>query len=567
MGPTYRHEVNTVIKGESLPSDAEHTERSRARRSSVWLALAMLVALVAGCQPPITPQDESSAAVPPRGGRLVYGLTLVVSGIDPHVDASSELGIPLTSVYDTLVYQDLDATFVPGLAERWEVSDDGLVYTFYLRRDVTFHDGTRFDAEAVQFNLDRIADPDTMSRKAASLLGPYVRTEVVDDFTARVHFSSPFAAFLDGASQVYLAMVSPEAVRTWGPDYADHQVGTGPFMFKEYVPRDRLVLERYPDYAWAPSVYGHQGPAYLDEIEFRFFADAATRVLALESDQAQVMGEIPPQDAARLRETENVNVLEVAIPGQPLQFFLNTDRLPTNDLRVRQALLYAADRPAITQVVFASTSPVAYGPLSRSTLYYNEGVEQLYPHDVDRAAQLLEEAGWIDSDGDGLREKDGQPLVLQAILMTWGYVPEVGQMLQAQFRTVGVDLQTEEMAFPAAVAAAAEGQYHLAPMVFSSSDPSILETTFRSSNAEGGFNWAKVRDPLIDGLLEEGARTMDGEGREAIYDQLQGLIMEQALILPIRDYVNLNGYRTQVRGLRFDRRGWFPWLYDVYLSE
>ena len=178
------------------------------------------------------------------GGRLVYGLTLAPSGIDPHVDASSELGIPLTSVYDTLVYQDLDGTFVPGLAERWEISQDGRAYTFYLRPDVKFHDGTEFDANAVRFNLDRIASPETMSRKAASMLGTYSHTEIVDDHTVRVHFTEPYAPFLDSLSQVYLGMASPTAVQEWGAEYQLHQVGTGPFIFQEYVPNDHLTLIR-----------------------------------------------------------------------------------------------------------------------------------------------------------------------------------------------------------------------------------------------------------------------------------------------------------------------------------
>jgi len=544
-----------------------HSAHVRGRRlAAVVLLVLALVGLLA-CELPMPQPVRPPSEGPRQGGRLIYGLALVVSGIDPHVDASSELGIPLTSVYDTLVYQDSDGGFVPGLAERWEVSDDGLAYTFHLRKGVSFHDGTVFDAEAVKFNFDRIADPETKSRKATSLLGPYERTEVVDDFTVRVRFRQPHAAYLDAVSQVYLAMVSPAAVQEWGAEYQEHQVGTGPFMFKEYVPRDHLILERNPDYDWAPEVYRHQGPAYLDSIEFRFFADPASRVLALESGQAHVMGEMPPQDVARLLESPEFDILRVPIPGQPLQFFVNSDKAPTDDLRVRQALLYAADRDAITQAIFRETSPVAHGPLGAVTLGYDENVVDMYPHDLTKAAALLEQAGWVDSDDDGLRDKDGRPLSLEMILMGWGYVPEVGQMLQSQFRQVGVHLQMQEMAFPAALAAAREGQHHLAPMVFSSSDPGILSSTFHSANADAGFNWAKVRDEELDRLLDSGAQALDEAERLEFYAQAQQRIMYLALILPVRDYVNLNGISVEVKGLRYDRSGWFPWLYDVYLTE
>jgi peptide/nickel transport system substrate-binding protein len=546
-----------------------HNQLSRLAFLCTVLSLSILVA----CGPAPTPQASSSQpqptgeAAPVQGGKLVYGLTLAPSGIDPHVDASSELGIPLTSVYDTLVYQNLDGSFVPGLAERWEVSDDGLVYTFYLRHDVKFHDGTPFNAQAVQFNLDRIADPQTQSRKAKSMLGPYDHTDIVDDYTVRVYFTEPYAPFLDSASQVYLGMASPTAVEKWGVEYQLHQVGTGPFMFKEYVPNDHLTLVRNPDYAWAPAVYTHSGPAYLDEIEFRFYIDPAVRALALESGEANVMGEVPPQDAKRLENNGQFTLYQVPIPGQPLQFFLNTEKPPTDDLRVRKALLYATDRQAIIDTIFQGYSPVAYGPLNASTVGFDPQIQNTYPYDPEQAVALLEQAGWTDTNGDGIREKDGQPLVLRAYLMTWGYLPEAGQMLKAQLKSIGVDLQTEVLAYPAAVEAAGRGDHNLAPMTFASTDPSVLSSTFLSSNADGGFNWSRVRDKELDQLLQEGVQILDPAQRAALYGQAQARIMDLALILPIRDYVNLDAASANVHGLRYDPRGWFPWLHDVYLEE
>jgi peptide/nickel transport system substrate-binding protein len=543
------------------------------RLSSLLMILCLIAASAAACGatptsvPTAPPPQPTEEAGPVEGGRLIYGLTLAPSGIDPHVDASSELGIPLTSVYDTLVYQDLDGSFVPGLAERWQVSPDGLTYTFYLRHDVVFHDGTPFNAEAVKFNLDRISSPETLSRKAADMLGPYDHTEVVDEYTTRVHFSEPYAPFLDSASQVYLGMASPAAVAQWGAEYQLHQVGSGPFLFQEYVPGDHLTLVRNPDYAWAPEVYDHEGPAYLEEIEFRFFTDPAVRSLALESGEAHVMGELPPQDAARLEGNEDFELYLVPVPGQPLELFVNVAKAPTDDAQVRQALLYAADRQTIVDTIFMGYSPVAHGPLAASTMGYEPAVEEMYAYDPGQAATLLDAAGWVDSDGDGVRDKDGQALVLPTYLMTWGYLPEVGQMLQAQLQQVGVSLDIQVVAFPAAIEAAAQGQHNLIPMTFSSSDPSVLNTSFLSSNADGGFNWSKVRDPELDRLLQEATREMDIQRRAEIYSQIQIAIMNQALLLPIRDYVNINAATAAVEGLQYDRRGWFPWLHDVYLAE
>jgi peptide/nickel transport system substrate-binding protein len=512
--------------------------------------------------------ESPTAEMPALGGsKLIYGLTLAPSGIDPHVNASSELGIPLTSVYDTLVWQDLSGEFVPGLAKSWEISDDGLIYTFHLRDDVVFHDGTPFNAQAVKFNLNRIADPSTKSQKAIFMLGPYESTEIVDDYTVKVHFKEPYAPFLDSASQVYLGMASPAAVEKWGVDYQLHQVGTGPFTMKEYIPKDHLTLVRNPDYNWASSIFNHQGPAYLEEIEFRFFAEPATRALALEGGEADVMGEIPPHDAERLADNPAFTLLPVAIPGQSLQFFLNTEKAPTDDLRVRQAINYATDKEAIVKAIFKEYSPVARGPLNAFTIGYDESVVGMYEYDLAKAGALLEEAGWVDSDGDGIREKDGQRLKLEAYLMGWGYVPEVAQLLQAQLKAMGMEMESQLVAYPAALEAAREGRHNLIPFSLSSSDPDILRTFFHSSNADSGFNWSKVRDPKLDELLENGARTLDLGRRQELYAEAQQLIITEALILPIRDYVNLNAASAKVKGLRYDLRGWFPWLYDVYLEQ
>jgi peptide/nickel transport system substrate-binding protein len=566
----------------STPNSRSSAQQSR----KTPVVVVVLLALVAVCllallayfvwralspkpTPLPTPLIEQATPTPAAtgGGKLVYGLTLAPSNIDPHVGASSELGIPLTSVYDTLIYQNVDGSLVAGLAERWEVSGDGLVYTFYLRHDVKFHDGTPFDAQAVQFNLNRIVSPETKSQKAKGLLGPYDRTEVVDQYTVKVYLTQPYAPFLDSVSQVYVGMASPAAVQQWGAEYQLHQVGTGPFIFKEYVPQDHLTLVRNPDYNWAPDVYSHDGPAYLDEIEFRFFVDPAVRALALESGDADVMGEMPPQDVARLESNPEYTVYQVPVPGQPLQFFLNSAKAPTDDQRVRQALLYATDRKAIAQTIFMGYSPQAYGPLSAVTMGYDSAVEEMYGYDPAQAESLLTEAGWTDSDGDGIRDKDGQPLALQAYIQGWGYLPEVAQMLQAQLKGVGVDLQVQVVAYPAAVEAAKNGEHHLAPMVFFGSDPSILNLTYLSANADGGFNWSKVRDAELDRRLIEAESATDLTQRANLYMQAQEQIMDLALVLPVRDYVNLNVSRARVQGLQFDRRAWFPWLYDVYLEQ
>lgn len=535
------------------------------KKHAIPTTILILLSLMLGaCRGAEATPTATTAAGSNNAVRMVYGLTLAPSGVDPHVNASSELGIPLTSVYDTLVYQDPDSgEFVPGLAERWQASDDGLVYTFYLRRDVSFHDGTPFNAEAVRVNLERVINPDTASQKAVFMLGPYDRSEVIDDHTVQIHLSRPYAPLLDALSQVYLGMASPAALEQWGADYQFHQVGTGPYEFVEYVPNDHLTLARNPDYAWGPPVFENGGPAYVDQIEFRFFVDAATRAPALETQEAYVMGEIPPRDATRLDGRDDFTLYAVPIPGQPAQFFFNTQLSPLDDLRVRQALLYATDRETIVQTIFVDTSPAAYGPLSAATRGYDPGVRELYPHDADKAAQLLEAAGWYDSDGDEVRDQGGAPLRLTMALGGWGFNPDMAQLLQAQWAEVGVELTAEVMPYPALLEAGRSGSHHLVGFNLFGRDPDLLTAFFHSG---GGFNFSQVDDDALDGQLEAAATTT-GTDRDALYSQIQRSIMEQALVLPVRDYVNLNVARADVQGLHFDAQGWFPWLVDVKLGN
>jgi peptide/nickel transport system substrate-binding protein len=286
----------------------------------------------------------------------------------------------------------------------------------------------------------------------------------------------------------------------------------------------------------------------------------------MEAGQVHVMGEIPPQDALQLESSGIAFLYQVQVPGQPLQFFLNTERPPTDDLLVRQAILFAADRQAIASTLFQGYSPVAYGPLSAQTMGFEPAVRESYGYDQARATALLDQAGWIDSDGDGIRDRASQPLALQACLMGWGYLPEVGQMLRNQLSAVGIYLQLQQLDFEGVMAAAHSGECHLAPVTFSSSDPSVLNLTYLSVHADGGFNWSNVRDAELDRLLHEGVSALDPAHRAGLYAQAQMRIMSRALVLPIRDYVNLNAAHTSVSGLAFDRRGWFPWLYDVYLE-
>lgn len=499
------------------------------------------------------------------GNRIVYGLTLNPSGFDPHIHISNELGIPFYSVYDTLIYrhpQTMD--FVPGLAERWEMAPDGLSWTFALRRDVTFHDGTPFNAQAVAANLDRITNPELASGKALALLGPYTGYTVVDDFTITLHLSEPYAPLLDGLSQVYLGMASPVALREYSKNtYQWHQVGTGPYRLEEIVPGDRIILRRNPEYAWGPVFYAEATDQSVDTVEFRFYTDPATRSLALESDAVQMIGELLPTDVELLLGNTQLRVLRVPIPGLPQQFFFNTKRAPTDELAVRQALLYATNRTEIVDAVFQGQSPVAHGPLTATTPFYDPAVEALYPFDPTFAQSLLLGAGYGDSDNDGIWDRDGEPLRLTMIFPSWNQTPEVAQLIQSEWRDIGIEVELIRVPdFPTLRSYALEGDFHLIAFYDFGVEASLLNQFYMTGGAN---NWSGFSDSELDGWLHEAVRQVDAGTRAALYSSVQQRIMEQAVVLPIREYVNLNGTTARLDGVIFSAQGWWPLLRNLQL--
>jgi ABC-type transport system substrate-binding protein len=288
---------------------------------------------------------------------LRYGLAQIPLGLDPHIFSAPELSILLNNVYETLVYLNEDYQYEPSLAESWHVSANGLSFTFKLRSSIYFHDDTRFNAQAVKENLDRIVESPTGSRKAASLLRGYQGSDVLDPYTIRVRFAEPYPDFLDSLAQVYLSIASPTAFKKWGPtEYQKHLTGTGPFRFsaEDYVPGDTVVLERNPDYSWGfasyrnrgPKYFGsghnpnsscqqthqvhdHSGPAFLDRVIFKSIADPDERVAALEVGLVDAVDQLPLQYAAGWAEAG-----QYWITPEPVGLF--HARGETNKLRLNQ---------------------------------------------------------------------------------------------------------------------------------------------------------------------------------------------------------------------------------------
>jgi peptide/nickel transport system substrate-binding protein len=263
-----------------------------------------------------------------------------------------------------------------------------------------------------------------------------------------------------------------------------------------------------------------------------------------------------------------------------MQFMMNLNRFPTDNPAVRQALLYGTNREAIVDAVFQRFSPVAFGPLAATTDYYNPDVSTFFVHDDQQARDLLNAVGFSETNengillaptnatttdsGEGEAAIQGVPLKLKIVVPPWGMAPEVAQLLQSQWKTLGIDVEiTQAAGYGALMDAARSGDYNLIAMHSFGRDPNLIAQYFKSGQM---FNWSGYADYELDNYLDEAASTLDETLRASLYGAAQIRLMEQSVILPVRDYVNLNGAAANIEGVSFDAQGWFPLLHNFSVS-
>jgi peptide/nickel transport system substrate-binding protein len=212
-----------------------------------------IAASAAEATKPAEAAKPAAAPAPPKGGELKIGAYRTLDNLDPAVYWGPVETMVTQMLFDPLMHKGNDNKYHPGLAESWQVSDDGKTLTFKLRRGVKFHDGTDLKADAVKFQFDRAVDPATKSKYAKSLLGPYDSTIAVDDYTVQLRLKEPFAPIFDSLSQGYLGIPSPTAVKKYGDKFEEYLVGSGPFKLVEWKRDTHITLERNPEYAWGTA--------------------------------------------------------------------------------------------------------------------------------------------------------------------------------------------------------------------------------------------------------------------------------------------------------------------------
>lgn len=544
-----------------------------SRRLLAVLAGTTLLAIALGGCAAATDTPAGADLTPVSGGVLRVGengdeLTL----LDPHQLSATNTTTLLRPIFDTLVWEEPDKSFSPGLAESWDISDDGLTYTFHLRQGVTFHDGSPWNAEGLKANFEHILDPATKSPLAASYIAPYESSTVIDEYTLAVKLTAPYSAFLNVLAQTYLSIVSPKQIAEAPETIATDPIGSGPFKFVKWTKGESIELERYDDYDWGPGEAKHTGPAYLDGIVFTFIAEDSVRYNALSAGDVDIIEWTPPQQVKQTEASDTLAFTSTDRPGHPYTFWLNTSRAPFDDVLVRQALVAAIDRDKIVETTSFGQWQTADGYITPITPDYAKNSAAI-TFDPKKANDLLDEAGWTETDADGYRTKNGERL--SAIWPNAGTVAQttqLGELIQAQAKDVGIDIEIQQISAQEQSDRSASGDYDISAGIWTTNTADVLWIQYSSKNIttpeRRGQNAAHLRDDELDQILDQARETTDDAERATLYKSAQSRLVELAPAIPLYVRPDLVSYNKQnVQDVTFETAYGALWFYDTWLTN
>ncbi|MER7205704.1 ABC transporter substrate-binding protein [Streptosporangium sp. NPDC000239] len=506
---------------------------------------------------------ETGAANPASGGgtegdSLVWAIETQPITFNPQQWGQNKARLLVHNQFDALVARGRDGEFLPWLATSWEVSKDGLTYTFKLRRDVTFHDGEKFDAASVKANLDQLVAPGYNPAVAGIQLREYSSAEVTDPYTLKITLKAPDALFLDFLASPYAGQVSPKSLRNakdlkaGGPDL----VGTGPFILDRFTPGQEAHYRRNPAYNWAPPNAAHQGPAYLAEITYRFLPEAAVRVGALTSGQVQVIEGVPATELGLLKADPGVRVETSLNSGSAFSYYFNVSHPPFDDKRVREAFRDAVDVDTVLNSVYQGTARRAWSIVGQgSPQFYDASLENTYGNDTRRANELLDEAGWTERDAEGFRVKDGKRLTVRSVESA-PYVRDrrdvLAQAVQAAVKqSAGIDFQPKVVDQGTQQKALEDDQYELFQNSRGDTDAGAALNLILPKGA--AINRTHFENADLDKLLAEASTTSDQARRKELYARAQRTVVaEEALLLPLYVPADQVAYGAGVTGITFE---------------
>jgi peptide/nickel transport system substrate-binding protein len=489
---------------------------------------AIAVVAIAG----LSATMPAAAETPQRGGTLTVGFSSDTKTLDPTFSIQWSERQVLYLIYNTLIRTGQGFTLNPELAKSWEVSDDGLRIVFKLQEGVKFHDGTDFDAEAAKWNLDRRLDESVGSPQRKQLLPVIKSIEVVDKYTFAINLKEPFPPLLGFLAERSGFVISPTAAKKYGEDYGSNPVGTGPFVFREWVRGGHIIVERNDDY-W------EEGLPYLDRVVFSDISGAVVGIQRLITGEIDFISELPPQNVQEVETNDNINLVPITVGlWYSLQWHWYEPPFDNSDLR--KAVAHAIDRDRLNEIVMAGKAGIANGPTPPG-LWWHDATIKGYDYDPARAKELLAKSGY-----DPAKE-----IVL--VSSTRAIYTQISQLVQEQLTAIGLNVRIEPVAASESYSRVVKRLTNFTPTSWTQRpDPDgLLYILFHS---KGYANSTGYNNPKLDALLEEARRISDIDRRKAIYSEAQRILVEDLPYVSLFFSVEYAAMSNQIRD--------FAWVPD-----
>lgn len=551
---------------------------SRSRTTGAALILSSVLVLSA-CGSNASGQNDDGASAagggePVTGGTLVYLEHQAHENLYPPDAGFYPNGGIVNNITDRLVYQDPETLELePWIATDWQINEDATEYTFTIRDDVTFSDGTPLDAEAVAANFDLYGKGDPERALIVSeAINNYSHSEVIDDTTVAFHFEAPAPGFLQATATINSGLLHPDTLagsfEDFAPGNSTEVIGTGPFVITEESLGTSLTLTAREDYDWAPPSLEHQGRARLDAVQIEVTPEDSVRVGSLLSGQADVVRYVQAQDEAQVAGA-GFDIYAPQTNGVNNSISIRFGHEILSDLRVRQALIAGTNRQEVVDTIYTDHYPLATSTLSSGAAGYLDTSEHL-DYDPERARELLEEAGWTEG-ADGIRTKDGQPLRLvvnEAAPQPRSF--EALTLISQQWQEIGVDLQILRAdAGTYAQAILDPEQVQLYHSMVARADLDVIKSQFHSQNRNALLNRVgeePVLDEEIEGLLDAVASEPDPDERIARTQEVQTYLAENAYVIPLFEEPQVYGAGTHVQDFGWESVARPSW-YQTWLAE
>lgn len=502
------------------------------------VALALgFTALVTGCssgEQQARVGNEQQTSKSENGGTLVVVRSADANNLDPHFLTTIVSGsIVNNKIYEGLVRLSKEMTYQPALATEWKQVSD-VVWEFKLRQGVSFHDGTPFNADAVVKTFERMLDKKVGATRAQAF-EMVSEVKPIDDFTVQIILKRPFAPFFTVLASSEGSILSPKAVEQYGKELTKHPTGTGPFTFQSWVPGQEIVLLRNENY-WGE-------PVKVEKVVFKVIPEDATRLAMVESGEAHVAEQLPVTEINRVQSSQVIELGSFDSFGVDYIGF-NLKKKPFDDVRVRQAISHAIDSGAIIQGIFNGIGTPANTSLA-PTVFGHDPLVQPYSYDLNKARLLLKEAGYPDGFKASIYTSDNKLRISMA------------EVIQSQLKGIGIDLQVQVMEIGAYVAAASKGETEMFISNWgASADGDYTQYNLFHSRSQGSpGNHFFYSNPEADRWIDAARSEVDPQKRKELYAKAQQQEHEDAVMIPIRNAVNLAAISRTAKGIWISPNG------------